>query len=308
MTTPTHVDPILVPKLIGKNLSRARNLLKSCGAGPIEVKFVDTGKPKFEVISQSIPPGEPLEKGCAFGITVSGRSLLRYLPEVFSDPHYADPEFMDGYLGIVAHDLLEKEQQISNSNKLFNPHESPQAWLPYLASWVNLDLQNLPSRLHRSFLLTHRLHHTHKGTKGWFEKTLLLLTGLQVEMVERHWPYGFFRVGSPYHKTHRLLPPLDLWRAICVKIDTKQTHWKREWLPFIHQFLELEKPAHLIYTVVLFEGAPKAPPPPQTSRRGLRLGRTGTQLQHQLANSEELKTVSSTPPEPPEATPEPPSP
>ena len=78
-------SPLSVPNLVGKNINEARTALQQLGLQPVE-QYVDSDKPKDQVIGQNPPDGTGVEKGAEVKLQVSKGPPLVAVPRVIDMP------------------------------------------------------------------------------------------------------------------------------------------------------------------------------------------------------------------------------
>ncbi len=147
-------------------------------------------------------------------------SLLDYLPAIFQeDSAPSQPNFLGRFLLAFEHILLgfEKkseeneepgfglENQISQLDRYFDPERTPSEFLPWLAGWVALTLQDdweEPEK--RRFIAQIVPLYQQRGTKSGLEELLRSYTGLSQESV----------------RVYELTQPLQVGETATVGVDT----------------------------------------------------------------------------------------
>jgi phage tail-like protein len=110
--------------------------------------------------------------------------LLRDLPAIFGEGEESD--FLARYLKIFESVFDSFDDQISHLPDYFAPDTAPEAFLPWLASWIGLTLdEGWPLERRRAVLAKAMELHSWRGTLRGLSDHLLLYTGILPEIVER---------------------------------------------------------------------------------------------------------------------------
>ncbi len=200
-----------------------------------------------------------------FTLTRTPSSLMNYLPGIYQE---------DPFLGqfILAFEKLllgtneeatfptskgleeiiasgELEEIIANVALLFDPHQTPEDFLPWLASWAALTLRaDLPPLQQRDFIAQIIPLYRRRGTKENLLKLLKIFTVTQPKIEEMgdlecrigiHSTVGvdMYLGGGPPHffQVTVTLPQLDSSAEV------------QRQLEIVKSLIELEKPAHTYY-------------------------------------------------------------
>jgi phage tail-like protein len=111
-------------------------------------------------------------------------SYLRYLPPVYrEDPVSA--AFLERFLSMFETSFDSLEQEINQLFRYFDPKLTPKEFLPWLASWINLSLDDeVPEQRVRQFIRRAASLYRRKGTPGALVEFLELYTGKSVRLSE----------------------------------------------------------------------------------------------------------------------------
>ena len=111
-------------------------------------------------------------------------SYLRYLPPVYrEDPVSA--AFLERFLSLFETIFDGLDQQIDELFRYFDPRLTPKEFLPWLASWVNLSLDDaLPEDRVRRFIQRSPILYNRKGTPEALVEFLEIYTGKPVFLTE----------------------------------------------------------------------------------------------------------------------------
>ena len=177
---------------------------------------------------------------------------LRYLPEI-----YSYDELMGRFLMLFESFWSPIETQIDAASYYFDAHLTPDRFLPWLAGWVGLELdESLPFDRQRRLIRAAIRLFRRRGTKEALREYLEIYTGGQAQIVEhraddfRLGPEARLGVGIALGTGHRphsftvtlRLPPGEL---------PPDERSKRAWRRRIESVIEAEKPAHTHYTLIV---------------------------------------------------------
>ncbi len=154
-----------------------------------------------------------------------GSRLLAYLPSI-----YADDPFLGSFLNIFDSIWLPLERQIDQLYAYFDPRLTPAEFLPWLATWVDLTLdENWPVERRRALIRRAADLYRRRGTKGALRDYLATYLGAQPEIVEDD------ASGNPFH-----------FSVVFRVSDPSALDQDR-----IRRIIEEEKPAHTTYTLTV---------------------------------------------------------
>ncbi|MCB0155515.1 MAG: hypothetical protein KDF65_12035 [Anaerolineae bacterium] len=197
-------------------------------------------------------------------------SYLNYLPEL-----YEQDDFMGRFLMLFESFWSPIDTQIDSVAHYFDPRLTPAGFLPWLASWLDLELdESWPEERRRQLIRWAIALHRSRGTRWGLLKYLELYTGQIAEIVEQR--AANFVLGPPsqfgpaialghgniphtFTVTLRL-PPVE---APSLEERKRLEEVRRKTIAAI---IEQQKPAHTVYTLKLEplenEEIPAEPEPP----------------------------------------------
>jgi len=201
---------------------------------------------------------------------------MEYLPAIYQEAHPAHPRTFLGQFLLVFENLLlgwkaetdalrgepeetdsetESEglgQQIARLHEIFDPRETPEEFLPWLAGWAALSLRPDMSTARKRRLLAYIIPlYRIRGTRRYLEDLLMLSVDAVVHVsdtelpelqVERHSTVGsdtYIGGGAPYFFKVTLIAPRLSPRAIETQVQLARA------------VIELGKPAHTDYELVV---------------------------------------------------------
>jgi phage tail-like protein len=113
-------------------------------------------------------------------------SYLRYLPAIYQRDEESR-RFLERFLSIFESSLMESDEIISNIQRYFDPLAAPEEFVPWLASWLSLDLYDLiEERNNRDFILNAVDLYRWKGTVTGLVKLGTILTGCKCVVVKEY--------------------------------------------------------------------------------------------------------------------------
>jgi phage tail-like protein len=111
-------------------------------------------------------------------------SYLRYLPPVYREGPVS-AAFLERFLSIFETSFGTLEQEIDQLFRYFDPNLAPKDFLPWLASWINLSLDDdVPEQRVRQFIRRAASLYSRKGTARALVEFLEIYTGKSVFITE----------------------------------------------------------------------------------------------------------------------------
>jgi phage tail-like protein len=177
---------------------------------------------------------EPQRPGTPYGMPTDQSSYLKYLPAFLGGN-----EFLGRFLLIFEHILTPVDRQIDQLYEYFDPRLAPPDFLPWLASWLGLVLdERWPEGQRRELIRAAVELYEWRGTRRGLSEFLRLYTGFTPEIIEP----GVGK-GAKADQAHRFVvrikssEPDKLDRALLMSI------------------IDLEKPAHAGYKLEVIRAA-----------------------------------------------------
>lgn len=194
--------------------------------------------------------------GEAATVTIEPKSAyLQYLPEL-----YELDELMGRFLMLFESFWSPIDTQIDSVANYFDPRMTPSPFLPWLASWLDLELvESWPEERVRQLIRWAIALHRSRGTRWGLLKYLELYTGQIAEIIEHR--AENFTLGA----NSRLGPGIALGqgnvphtftvtlRLPAIAADSEQERKRLEDVrrQTIEAIIEQQKPAHTVYTLHL---------------------------------------------------------
>ena len=191
-------------------------------------------------IPEAVAAG-PTGGGAAEEKAPSPSRFLQYLPGI-----YQDNEFLGRFLRIFEDLLQHDEQVLAHPEAYYDPRMAPSSFLPWLATWIDLALdENWPEARRRELIHRGTELYRWRGTRRGLLAYLRIYAGVEPVITEQFTK----EEGGPFHFTV----------ALKVK-DAGQVDEAR-----LRAIIEAEKPAHTTYTLQI-EGPVKRPAAPAVPR------------------------------------------
>ncbi len=194
------------------------------------------------------------EETATFHIRHKGQ-YLRQLPEL-----YEEDEFMGHFLMLFESFWKPIHTQIGSISHFFDPDLTPSRWLPWLASWLGLELdERFPEERQRQLIRSAVWLYRRRGTKQALQKYLELYSGGQVQITEHR--ARDFRLGPDVqlgsgvalgigNRPHTFAVSLRLPPIPSGVIDEEErTRLEAKRRRAIETIIESFKPAHTAYNL-----------------------------------------------------------
>jgi len=187
----------------------------------------------------------------AIAVSAKGR-YLKYLPALYTE----QDELMGRFVILFESFWQPIEQQIDSIYYYFDPKLAPLDFLPWLATWVDLVLDEQWPEEKRRLLLSAMVQlYRRRGTRRGLQDYLEIYTGRKAQITE-HGAHNF-QLG----KANRLGPSVALGKknmphtfSVALRLASAENEAQaRERRRKIEAIIESEKPAHTSYTLNIEE-------------------------------------------------------
>lgn len=255
-TEATPQRAAVTPTLVGELLWDARRLAKARADATLEIVIVETRDRPKTVIDQIPAAGEPLPEDRVIMVEVALPSWIRALPGVFQDTDEENADFLKRFLAIQQHVSLQVEEKLESIHTYFDPRETPEEFLPWLASWMAMSLhESWTVQRRREVILRAAEMYRMRGTAAGLKLSLSLFAEVDAEILEFRWPYPGFVIGRHAVIGHQstIARPVFETQCFVVKVPARKSEMSREKLRTVHAVVETEKPAHAHYALAFEE-------------------------------------------------------
>ena len=241
---------VRMPDVVGLPLRKARLLVQNVGLVVDAITFQESYEVRDNVLAQKPMRGQMVYAGDKVTLTVSRESYVKWLPSIYQRADLNGRNFYRDFLWIVQHLFGSVEEILDVIHQHFDPYEAPEKFLPWLASWSAMVLEEdwpleKKRRLIRKAIELYRIRGTVKGLKLFIS----LFTGHEPDIKENEWPFRGWRIGesSEIGTDSVVLPPVNLAHTFIVEMPVSYKDVTPEAVIRIHEIIQMEKPANTQY-------------------------------------------------------------
>ena len=241
---------LVVPEVSGLLLKDAQIVLTQAGFRPATPRFVESYEPANTVVAQSPTRGMLVDADTPLELRISKRSWMRFLPQIYQSGSGQEDDLLLNFLWIFQQVHESVNDRVNSIHRLFHPLETDAEFLPWLASWIALHLENdWPEEVKRRWLRHAPALYNIRGTRRALEQLLEIYTGVRPTIYENEWPQGALHVGvdSTIDVSSTILPAMNLNNCFIVELPMPPDDVSDEQLIRIHRVIRAEKPAHCTY-------------------------------------------------------------
>lgn len=250
---------VKMPEVVGISLENARLMLRNAGfeLGLVRVRYEEAYRQEDEIIRQSPGHGSLIAVDEPVELVAARRSLMNHLPQVFQKADFGGRHFLREFLWIFDHISADLQRLLDRMHLHFDPLESPDEFLPWLASWVALTIDHAWPEAKKRKLIQQAIGvYGYRGTVRGLKLFLSIFTGVEPVVYENRWPYRGFRIGAVRIGLDSIvLPPVNLAHCFMVEVPAEFSDASDETILKIHDIIRMEKPAHTAYFLT-FAAAP----------------------------------------------------
>ncbi len=241
---------LVVPDVQGLLLRDARIVLDQAGFAEATARYVIAYEPENTVVGQQPIRGLLVDSSTPIELQVSKQSWLRFLPQIYQVTADEENAFLQNLLWVFhqIHDSV--RDKVDDIHLLFRPSDAPDAFLPWLSSWIALQLEDdWPDDKKRRWLRSAPALYQIRGTRKALELLLEIYVGVKPRITENEWPAGAFRVevSSTIGESSTILPPMNLKHCFVVELPLAASEVSDALIVRIHRVIQAEKPAHTNY-------------------------------------------------------------
>jgi phage tail-like protein len=241
---------VRMPEVVGLPLRKARLLIENAGLLVDAIVFQESYESRDTVLTQKPARGQMVYSGEKVTLGVSRESYVKWLPSIYQRGDLNGRNFVRDLLWIVQHLFTSIDEQLDAIHGLFDPYEAPEKFLPWLAGWSAMIIEEdwpiaKKRRLIKKAIEMYRIRGTVKGLKLFIS----LFTGHEPEIKENEWPFRGWRVGvtSDVGIDTVVLPPVNLAHTFVVEMPVAYKDISPEAVIRIHEIIQMEKPANTQY-------------------------------------------------------------
>lgn len=167
-------------------------------------------------------------------------SYLEYLPAV-----YSEHEFVGRFLMIFESILTPIERMVDNIELYFDPKVTPEDFLPWISSWLDLVLdENWPVEKRRRLICSALELYCWRGTRRGLKEYLRVYTGVEPIITEH---LGGIRLDGQAGLGENTVLGEGLDHCFTVELELEDTAAID--IDRVKAIIDVEKPAHTAYTL-----------------------------------------------------------
>lgn len=251
----------VLPDVRGLALDSARKHLAAAGFTELQERLVDDYGQEDTVLQQEPLAGAFLAIDTPVHLSVNRTSWARFLPAIYQNPAFDGAHLVGGILWIVQSIFASIERELDHSEELVDPAMTPEAFLPWLSSWLALGTDlGWDERKRRAVIREAARLYSVRGSKRalteWirhFAELDLDVPGSGIE--ENAWPFEGFRIGESSRigvGSMVVLPPNQA-HSFVVRVPVTEADISDETLVRLYRIINEEKPAHAVYCLSFAE-------------------------------------------------------
>jgi phage tail-like protein len=241
---------VRVPDLVGHSLEKARLIVENAKLRVEEILYRESYEEANTVLEQSPARGQMIYESSPVILYVARRSYMELLPAIYRRSDAVGRNVVRDICFLFEHMFSSVEAKLDVGHRYYDPHECPDGFLEWLASWTAMVLdRDWPVEKKRAIVKRGVDLYRLRGTKRGLALFLTLFTGHEPRIAENEWPFKGFRVGGDARVAldSVILPPVDLAHCFTVTMPIKFTDVTPEMVIRIHEIIQREKPAHTHY-------------------------------------------------------------
>ena len=249
---------VIVPELAGQLYRDACIVLQQAGLPPPLARYVEAYADDNTVVEQYPIRGQLVDSTTVIQVSVAKQSWVRYLPQIFQLTAGNENHLLHEFLWVFQQENDKITDVLDRLPALFRPAETEPHFLPWLSSWIALQLESeWPIEKQRRWLRRAPALYSVRGTKYALEQLLEMYTGFKPEIFENTWPFDAFRVGvtSEVGISTVVLPPMNLAHCFVVQLPQPAAAFGDDQIVRIHRVIQAEKPAHTNYFLTFLDQA-----------------------------------------------------
>jgi phage tail-like protein len=245
---------VRMPEVVGLPFRKAKLLVEHAGLVVDQVVFMESYEERDTILSQSPTRGKMVYTGEKVTLGVSRESYVKWLPSIYQRNDVNGKNFVRDLLWIIQHLFSSIEEKLDVIHTFFDSYEAPEKFLPWLASWSAMVLdEDWPVTKKRRLIKKAIELYRNRGTVKGLKLFISLFTGHEPEIKENVWPFRGWRViddeavGARIGVDTIVLPPVNLAHTFIVEMPVSYKDLSPEAVIRIHEIIQMEKPAHTQY-------------------------------------------------------------
>jgi len=126
---------VRMPDIVGMPYKKARLILENAGLVVDGLVFQESYEIRDTVLTQKPSRGQMVYTGEKVLLGVSRESYIKWLPSMYQRPDINGRNFIRDLLWITQHMFGSIDETLDQVHAFFDPYEAPEKFLPWLASW-----------------------------------------------------------------------------------------------------------------------------------------------------------------------------
>jgi phage tail-like protein len=247
---------VVVPDVVGLTADNAQVMLRNAGLQAGTIVYTESYDSEDSVVRAEPAPGQMVSSDAPVRLWVSKPSLVRFLPGIYQmSGVIGEGDFLHRMLRVFQHVFESVKGNVDQIDAIFKPLETPQSFIPWLASWLALTVDtDWPEQRARRVLKGAAALFAIRGTRRSMEQLIDIFAGYRPEIRENEFPYLGFRVGvGRVGVDSMVLPQINLAHCFVVNLPVEEEQISDNELIKLHQVIRQEKPAHTLYCVQFAE-------------------------------------------------------
>jgi phage tail-like protein len=239
-----------MPEVLGLTERDAQVMLANHGFREARVRYVRSYDTIGEVVGQAPMHGQIVDANIEVELRIAQRSFVRFLPQIYQQDDALGHHFLREYLWVFQHLFASITDNLDEGYTYYDARETPEEFLPWLASWVSLTLDvDWEESKKRKLIRSAAENYRRRGTRRAIEDVLHIFLDKKVHVEENAWPYPGFCIGvtSSIGEDSIVLPKINLDHCFMVHIPIAPDEITEEMVVKVHNIINLEKPAHTMY-------------------------------------------------------------
>lgn len=276
-----------MPPLEGYDLRKAMKILRSAGfpLDKVRIRYLESEEVRGLVTRQYPDAGEKIDLSndmYQIELCVSDMSPAEFLPSIYQRSDISGRNFLRDFLWVFQHIFNQTREKLGHLHTYFDPLEAPASFLPWLASWVAMTLEEDWPEVKRRNLIRKAVElYQLRGTVRGIKVYLKIFTGVEPVIHENHWPFEGIQIcpfkmypthdqygneitdedvrkafsrpewkGATVGEDMVEMPYIDKNHVFTIELPMQQEQVELDTIRRIHRILDREKPAHTDYYVI----------------------------------------------------------
>src|SRR6185369_14962807 len=130
-----------MPEVVGMQFNKARLLVENSGLELDQIVFQESYEANNTILMQKPVRGQMVYVGEKVTLGISRESYVKWLPSIYQRADINGKNLVRDLLWIIQHLFSSVEDQLDTIHQFFDSYEAPESFLPWLASWTAMVLE-----------------------------------------------------------------------------------------------------------------------------------------------------------------------